>query len=480
MGCWRPCCGVAPRGGVRAARPRPPERPCATWSTTRRFGSSGVRRDPWPPSADVGSSTRPRSRLAWTEEAERSDRRAREAKLSAPGPRERSGANRPPRSRLSWTEEGSSERRRDEGIQSLRSPGPAERASANSRRGAGRQRRPGLPDPFGPTRTRGDVSTAGSPVAEMLRGRPPVAGQLLAWSFESVLGAARAILHSSIGFDITVTPLSRVVAGERLGGRHPTTGPVRPRPRPELRQSDPVAPGCSRSGPARRWHLPPPSWCSARGAALNSSTPAASGAGVRFAPRRSTEATVGCTWPARPVSRRPVPIGGPIPDAPLGWTSGATGAARRPGELYIGGTFLARGISARDLTADRFRPDPCRPGERSTGLDVAALTRRHAALLGVRRPVKIRGHRIELAEIGRPSGHLAGGCNLLVRDTGRRPALSPTCRVENARGVRAALRGRLPGTWSRLTWSRHAAGHPHGKVDWPPCPSGLAVLDPGR
>ncbi len=74
-----------------------------------------------------------------------------------------------------------------------------------------------------------------------------------------------------------------------------------------------------------------------------------------------------------------------------------------PGELFIGGDGVALGYLGRpDLTAERFLPDPSRPGQRmyKTGDLVRWLPSGELECLGRNdNQVKLRGFRIELGEI---------------------------------------------------------------------------------
>ncbi|MFH9550555.1 amino acid adenylation domain-containing protein [Streptomyces sp. NPDC017435] len=121
-----------------------------------------------------------------------------------------------------------------------------------------------------------------------------------------------------------------------------------------------------------------------------------------------TEASVGtCVYPV--TEQQPsevVPIGRPTPNM----TMYVLDALLQPvpvgvaGELYVGGTGVARGYAGRaDLTAERFLPDPFGPaGGRfyRTGDLVRRRADGNVEFLGrLDDQVKIRGYRIELGEV---------------------------------------------------------------------------------
>ncbi|WP_176734348.1 amino acid adenylation domain-containing protein [Micromonospora haikouensis] len=115
-----------------------------------------------------------------------------------------------------------------------------------------------------------------------------------------------------------------------------------------------------------------------------------------------TEAVVGCC--VHGVSTgdpEAVPIGTALPYASV-TLDGAVAPGGRA-ELHIGGAALARGyLGLPGLTADRFRPDPGSAGARRyrTGdlasVDSGGLLHFHGR---VDRQLKIRGHRVEPAEV---------------------------------------------------------------------------------
>jgi amino acid adenylation domain-containing protein len=120
-----------------------------------------------------------------------------------------------------------------------------------------------------------------------------------------------------------------------------------------------------------------------------------------------TECSVGtCVHPVdRPVEGT-VPIGRPLPGMSMYVLDGEL----RPvppggvGELYVGGTGVARGYTGRPgQTAERFLPDPYgRPGDRiyRTGDLARQLTDGTVEFRGrIDHQIKVRGHRIEPGEI---------------------------------------------------------------------------------
>ncbi|MGW6913439.1 amino acid adenylation domain-containing protein [Kitasatospora sp. NPDC054939] len=120
-----------------------------------------------------------------------------------------------------------------------------------------------------------------------------------------------------------------------------------------------------------------------------------------------TECSVGTT--IRPVTAphsRTVPLGGPLPGATCHILDphGRLVPVGAVGELYVGGTGVARGYLGRpDLTAEKFVPDPFGPpGARlyRTGDLAVRLADGAIDFLGrIDTQVKIRGYRIELGEI---------------------------------------------------------------------------------
>jgi amino acid adenylation domain-containing protein len=152
----------------------------------------------------------------------------------------------------------------------------------------------------------------------------------------------------------------------------------------------------------------------------------------------------------------PVSIGSPLP----GTTVHVLDEERRPvpagreGELYIGGSGVARGYLRRpELTDERFLANPSGPGRLyKTGDVVRTLADGRLEFLGRRdHQVKIRGHRVELGEIEHNIREVAGVHEVVVvaRQDGETPegqrlvayvaGASPT-----ASDLRRLLRERLP------------------------------------
>ncbi|GLW90661.1 amino acid adenylation domain-containing protein [Actinokineospora globicatena] len=231
----------------------------------------------------------------------------------------------------------------------------------------------------------------------------------LAWSLRRFKGlTGHTLLHSSISFDFTVTPLlGTLVAGGAV----------------ELCADSPDA-IAEAVGTATFLKITPshlPLLSSVRladtgtlviagealhGAALGGWTaPAGLDVINEYGP---TETTVGCLLHdvATPVTDGPVPVGSPVENT----RCVVLDARLRPvpvgvvGELYVGGLQVARGYLGRpDLTASRFVADPSgTPGSRlyRTGDRVRRLASGALQFLGrVDDQVKIRGFRVELGEV---------------------------------------------------------------------------------
>ncbi|MFD7617397.1 amino acid adenylation domain-containing protein [Streptomyces sp. NPDC059802] len=120
-----------------------------------------------------------------------------------------------------------------------------------------------------------------------------------------------------------------------------------------------------------------------------------------------TECSVGtCVHPVDGPVEGTVPIGRPLP----GMSMYVLDSELRPvplggvGELYVGGTGVARGYTGRPgQTAERFVPDPCgRPGDRiyRTGDLARQLPDGTVEFQGrIDHQIKVRGHRVEPGEI---------------------------------------------------------------------------------
>lgn len=193
-----------------------------------------------------------------------------------------------------------------------------------------------------------------------------------------------------------------------------------------------------------------------------------------------------------PVGRSSMPLGELIANASCAVVDrwGNLQPIGVPGELWIGGDGVARGYRNRPgLTADRFAPDPMRPGRRvyRTGDLVRRLPNGEMEFLGrVDSQVKIRGVRVELEEIESVlRGHPDVTNAVLVLETGQRlvayVALSPGSDLDDAT-LRAYLAPKLPIVMqpAAFMWLDAIPLSPTGKVDRRrlPRPSAAPVAEP--
>lgn len=173
-----------------------------------------------------------------------------------------------------------------------------------------------------------------------------------------------------------------------------------------------------------------------------------------------TETTVDVAYfdcPTDPVlPPRRVPIGRPIDNTRL-YVLGAAGRPQPtgvPGELCVAGAGVARGYLGRpDLERERFVADPFHPGERMyrTGDLARRLADGQLEFLGrIDRQVKIRGNRVELAEIENAITELPGVRDAVVvaeESPSRGAYLVAFCvgpAALDAGGLRVRLARRLP------------------------------------
>ncbi len=182
--------------------------------------------------------------------------------------------------------------------------------------------------------------------------------------------------------------------------------------------------------------------------------------------------------------RRTLPIGRPIANTTL-YLLDRHGRLTPPGavgELYLGGSGVARGYHGRpDLTAERFLPDPfaTAPGSRlyRTGDLARLLDTGELEFVGrVDRQVKVNGVRVELGEVEAVLRDCPGVADAAVRATagprgdrvlvGYLVAVAPGAPPSTHR-VRGFLLERLTTAMvpTRLVWLPSLPLTPHGKVD---------------
>ena len=183
-------------------------------------------------------------------------------------------------------------------------------------------------------------------------------------------------------------------------------------------------------------------------------------------------------WPALP------PIGHAVSTARVHLVTNGSGSAgtEEPGELYVGGTSVARGYWKRpDLTAERFVPDPFTrtPGGRlyRTG-DVARVAADgEIEFLGrADSQVKIRGYRVEPGEVEVVLASIRGvrSCAVAVRSdlSGARHLVAYVVPASGKGGgsvkdLRAALQASLPEHMipTRCLFIDRLPVTPSGKID---------------
>jgi amino acid adenylation domain-containing protein len=175
-----------------------------------------------------------------------------------------------------------------------------------------------------------------------------------------------------------------------------------------------------------------------------------------------TEATVCATFHAvdpADVAEGPVPLGIGLANCPAHVFDrhGRPAPIGSVGELYLGGVGLARGYHrGPGRTAERFVPDPFRPGGRLYRTGDLARREPDGTLVFVGRvddQVKVRGMRVEPAEVAAAMTAHPGVASSVVVADGVPPDVrlvgyvvaEPTSGPDLAGEVLRDLRGRLPG-----------------------------------
>ena len=176
-----------------------------------------------------------------------------------------------------------------------------------------------------------------------------------------------------------------------------------------------------------------------------------------------------------------LPLGAPLPDRQA-YVLGADLAAMPPGligELYLAGAGVARGYLGRpDATADRFLPDPFRPGGGRlyrTGDRARYRGDGNIEFLGrADDQIKLRGHRVEPGEIRAALLRVPGiaEAHVALREPPNAPArlvayLIPAAGPLDAAAVAAALAAWLPEHMvpADLVWLDRFPLTANGKLD---------------
>jgi amino acid adenylation domain-containing protein/non-ribosomal peptide synthase protein (TIGR01720 family) len=300
-----------------------------------------------------------------------------------------------------------------------------------------------------------------------------------------------ALLHSPIGFDLTVTSLFPLLAAGRpvtivsqdagldglaaalVAGADYSLVKITPAHLDALRQLAPELRGATRAfvigGDALTYDQLAHWRQAAPGTRLLN----------EYGP---TETVVGCALhdaTADLQDRGPVPIGAPIANTRLYVLDRALNAAPAgvTGELFIAGDGVARGYQGRpDLTAAAFLPDPFSPtaGARMYRSGDQARRRADGALEFLGRAddqLKIRGYRIEPGEIeaallSEPAVREAAVVARAAAN-GERQLAAFVVTADAARDLRAYLRDRVPDHLVPATVTRvdRLPLTPNGKID---------------